>query len=225
MCVGPTVAAWIYFVELDGRSSARVVYALAKAAQFALPLLLLLWLRPRRPAITRSGPRSLGLGLATGAALSAAIAPLPLLLGALDLRAAVSVRIAEKMADFGISGAARFVLLALGLSVVHSALEEYYWRWSVLGALRHRMGDVSAALLSSLAFAAHHVVVLTQLTTTAELGTPAWLVVLSATAVALAGLVWCALYLWTGRLLASWISHVLVDLALFGVGARLIWAG
>ena len=42
-------------------------------------------------------------------------------------------------------------------------------------------------------------------------------------AVGLAGAHWCALYRRTGALLAPWLSHLLVDAAVLGLGFLLLW--
>ena len=65
-----------------------------------------------------------------------------------------------KIEEFSAAAPARYVVLAAFLAVVHSLLEEYYWRWFVFGRLRRLVSSPAAILISSLAFMAHHVVVL-----------------------------------------------------------------
>ena len=52
------------------------------------------------------------------------------------------------------------MLLAGFISILHSLLEEYYWRWFIFGELKQYVPLVMAITLSSLAFMAHHVIVL-----------------------------------------------------------------
>jgi uncharacterized protein len=45
-------------------------------------------------------------------------------------------------------------------SLLHSLLEEYYWRWFVFGQLHRLIALWPAIMISALAFMGHHVVVL-----------------------------------------------------------------
>ena len=69
---------------------------------------------------------------------------------------------APLLADFRIGPAdtGKYVALAVFYALVHSLLEEYYWRWFVFGQLRALVAPTLAIVLSSLAFAAHHVILL-----------------------------------------------------------------
>jgi membrane protease YdiL (CAAX protease family) len=113
----------------------------------------------------------------------------------------------------------RYLVLAAFFSVAHSLLEEYYWRWFVFGQLR-RVAPLGLALvLSSLAFMAHHVVVL-------YLYLPGHLlsaVAPSSLAIAAGGVVWAWLYDRVGSLYPSWLGHLLVDATIFVIGWDLLW--
>jgi membrane protease YdiL (CAAX protease family) len=67
----------------------------------------------------------------------------------------------EKAEQMGV--VSHFVLFGLFLSLLHSLLEEYYWRWFVFGNL-HRFWKSKGLAYSvgALAFASHHIVVTTQ---------------------------------------------------------------
>jgi membrane protease YdiL (CAAX protease family) len=220
MALGPTVAAWVYFVALEGDPAARWVYLSSKVVQFGLPLLLLLCCRPSAPGPRLSHRAGARLGMAVGLGLAAPILLVPRLLEATGLRATAVAGIGEKLGDFGVLGVWRFLLFALVLSLLHSALEEYYWRWSLFATLRTWMGDAWASVLASAAFASHHVVVVAQFVGS-DGGMSAAMTVLAGVAVFAAGVAWCLTYVRSGRLTASWFSHVVVDLALFGIGAAL----
>ncbi|HVS15764.1 MAG TPA: CPBP family intramembrane glutamic endopeptidase [Thermoanaerobaculia bacterium] len=222
MALGPTAAAGVYFVALDGRDSAAAVYLASKLVQFALPLWLWARLRPARPHPRATRRDGLLRGTLSGVALALGALAIPALLAAAGLERGVATRISAKLEDFGIATPAAFVAFALAISLLHSALEEYYWRWSLYGALRSWIADPLAATLAAAAFASHHVVVIGQFVRGAGVA-GSLLLGLSALAVFVAGLVWSWVYRSTGRIAASWISHVAADLALFWVGARLLW--
>ena len=70
------------------------------------------------------------------------------------------VAIVGKLESLGIDSPGSFLAAALFYCVCHSFLEEYYFRWFVYGRLQPLAGTTAAIVASSLAFMAHHVVVL-----------------------------------------------------------------
>ena len=107
-------------------------------------------------------------------------------------------------------------------SLIHSLLEEYYWRWFVYGRARHYLGIARANLLSSLAFMAHHVVVINSFLP----GEYFWSVTIPLSlCVAVGGVIWSVLYQRSGSLYGAWLSHALVDLAIMICGYDLYFGG
>ena len=222
----PTAAAWLYFVRLDGSDWARNVYLIGKLIQFCLPLLALeSWRLPALPVVLRQlrARRREALkwtALSTVSAAAVAVLYTVVLRGS-GLAAEAAQRIAPKLGDFGVANPASYLLLVLLLSFVHSFLEEYYFRWFIFGALRRRAGLPTAYALSSLAFMAHHVIVIATYLGAQE--SP--LIALLSAGVAAGGLFWAWLYQRTGSLLAPWLSHVVGDLAIMGIGYDLTGPG
>jgi membrane protease YdiL (CAAX protease family) len=220
--VFPTVMAWLYFVELSGGSASadagpivRAVYAAGKVIQFGLPFA---WLGcVDRSALRWSGltVRGLGAGAIFGLAVAAlaAIVYLGFLAGSPALAAAAEA-IRAKLGEFGVATPTRFWMLAIFLSVVNSLLEEVYWRWFVFGRLRRYVSVATAIVVSSLAFMAHHVIVLSVYFP----GRFLTAVVPFSLAIAFGGAVWAWMYYRTDSLLGPWLSHVLVDLAVMAIG-------
>jgi membrane protease YdiL (CAAX protease family) len=127
--------------------------------------------------------------------------------------------IAAKAAKLGMGSPLRFAAGAIGISVANSLAEEYYWRWFLFGGLRRLMPPVIAALASSVAFAAHHVILLA-----IYLGGISWLTVLFSLGVAIGGAAWAWIYHRRGSLLGPWLSHLMIDAGIFIVGYNLISA-
>ncbi|MCA8956822.1 MAG: hypothetical protein KDC87_12165, partial [Planctomycetes bacterium] len=128
----PLGLTWAYFVAMDGRAPGQqqAVYAIGKVIQFGLPLLGM-WLLGRPPG--RRGERG---WMRSGVAFGVVVAVVMLACYHLWLRPvgvfdgpAVAVR--AKLAGMGVRTVPVFVAVALGYSLVHSLLEEYYWRWFV----------------------------------------------------------------------------------------------
>jgi membrane protease YdiL (CAAX protease family) len=141
-------------------------------------------------------------------------------LGGSQILAETPQKIREKLSLFHSETAARYLLLGLFLAGIHSLMEEYYWRWFVFGELRGRVPVALAIALSSLAFMAHHVVVL-------AVYFPGHLVAAAlpfALCVAIGGAAWAWLYQRTGTIYSCWISHLLVDTAILAVGYHMVFA-
>jgi len=122
--------------------------------------------------------------------------------------------------EFGLATPAAYLLFGFLLSVVHSLLEEYYWRWFVFGRLRHHFALAAAMLLSSVAFMAHHVIDLGMFFP----GKFLVLVVPLSLCVGAGGMVWAWLYHRTNSVYAPWVSHVLIDAAIIAVGYDMVFS-
>ena len=131
--------------------------------------------------------------------------------------AAAAPKIHAKINQFGIDAAWKYAVLGVFYSLIHSFLEEYYWRWFVFRQLHKLLPLWTAILISALAFMGHHVIVLSQFFS--ELPWLAWL--LSA-AVAIGGVFWAWLYDRCGSLYSAWLSHLLIDAGIFWVGYDLV---
>ena len=218
----PTLVTYVYFTALADASPStqQAAFSIGKTAQFGLPILMVLWLgRWSRPGVRRTG-LSLLWGLISGVAIAVAIyAAYRWLLAPLGVTDSVAVEVREKLQETGIESPALFVMVGCGYAVLHSGLEEYYWRWFIYGSLRNLAGVPTALAVSSLGFMAHHVLVLARYFGWAS----PWTYVASL-CVAFGGLVWAYLYERTGSLTGTWLSHAFVDAAIFIVGYKLAFA-
>ncbi|HYD42563.1 MAG TPA: CPBP family intramembrane glutamic endopeptidase [Anaeromyxobacter sp.] len=216
----PTALTLVYFVALAGepRGLVQGVYAAGKSIQFAVPAIWAASVLGRLPRPSWPSARGAVAGLAFGlAVLAGALALFYAVLEPSGLLAGgPAAAIRGKVHAFGVTTLARYVTLAAFYSVVHAAAEEYYWRWFVFGELRRACGAVQAVAWSSVAFAAHHVVILGVYF---GWGSP-WTAVL-ALAVGVGGAYWAALYHRSGSLLGPWLGHLLVDAAIFFMGYEL----
>lgn len=219
-CVLPTFVTLVYFVWADGAATGvqQSIFAGMKVIQFALPVVwvglfcgepllkpALLWPKLNGPGV--------GLGMAFGLAIATAIAGLYFALLGTDLLTEGMEAIRARIASIGIASPARFLAVGVFYALVHSFLEEYYWRWFVFGRLRRWLSTRLAITISAAAFALHHVVVLWAYFA----HVPVVALGLSA-CVAVGGAFWAWLYNRSGSLYGPWISHLLVDAAIFAVG-------
>jgi membrane protease YdiL (CAAX protease family) len=219
-CLIPTLVTLVYFEWAQGSPSStqQIIYAVAKVVQFSLPLVWVAWVDRRALGRPRGTCRGIPAGIGLGIAIGGAIWGLYLLLAATPLMTEATGPIGAKVSEIGISSVSRFVAVGVFYAFVHSLLEEYYWRWFVFGRLQRLMTLQSAIALSSLAFALHHVVVLWHYFSHMPLVVAAF-----SAGVAIGGALWAALYRWSDSLLGPWVSHLLVDAAIFSIGLHMIW--
>jgi membrane protease YdiL (CAAX protease family) len=102
----------------------------------------------------------------------------------------------------------------LFITLAHSGLEEYYWRWFVFGYLQRVATPTTALALSSAAFGVYHAVLLAEFF-------PGWFwlaVVPFGVCTGAGAAVWAWLYQRSGSIYAPWLSHLVVDAGLFVLG-------
>ena len=218
----PTVLTWLYFVALSDCATAtqQTAYIVGKGVQFALPLA---WLAA---FCRQASPRRLfaAAGVIEGLVFGAVVAAVMLLayrfwLEPAGLLVAAGNAVAAKARGLGVGGPLGFAALACFYAAIHSLLEEWYWRWFVFGRLRQLMSPAAAIALSSLAFAGHHFVVLA-----CYFGWTSPATAALSLGVGVGGAVWAWMYDRRGSLLGPWLSHALVNAAIFAVGVSLIHA-
>ncbi len=210
----PTLLTWLYFVRLNGHPPAvqQAVFVVGKMIQFTLPLVWLLLFERRRVAWRWPDRSGLIWGIASGLVIGGAVLAVYFLYFKPNgLLSGTATAVREKLFGMGLTSPAAIVAMSLFYSLCHSLLEEYYWRWIVYGRLRQTMPIAAANAISSLGFMAHHVILVH-----AYLPWPWWIV--AAASVAVGGVLWAWRYQRDGSLWGVWISHMLVDAAIFAVG-------
>ena len=218
--VYPTLLTVVYFILLARAPTTlqQGTYAVGKLIQFALPALWTFGLR-REPVGSRLPRRNELIG---GAILGLVLLAAGLALyhfaarpaGFFDGAAGDAIR--QKIEGFGVSSLPRYVLLATFYSLIHSLLEEYYWRWFVFGRLRRLISLPCAIGVSSVGFMAHHVCIVSVF-----FGWWSPMSLLLSAAVAVGGAIWAWIYHRTNSLFATWISHAFVDAGIFLIGYEL----
>lgn len=216
----PTIITLLYFVWLARtRALKQVVYVIGKTLQFTLPIVWTYATRPKLLQFSLPDGSGVPLGLAFGALVATAMG-----LGyRLWLKPAgwfsesVRVAIVGKLRSFGFASPAPYIALSVFYSVAHSLLEEYYWRWFVFARLEDSLPLWGAVAISSLGFMAHHVVLLG-----VYFGWRSPATYVFSAGVAVGGAFWAWLLSDSGSLAGPWLSHLLIDAAIFAVGYDLL---
>jgi membrane protease YdiL (CAAX protease family) len=216
----PSLLTWVYFVFLPRSAPGlqQPAYGIGKTIQFVFPLVWVLAVQRRRLAWSRPSTAGLAEGLLFGLAVfCAAMGLYYVWLRPTGVMQAAAGEIEAKIASFGVRSLAAYVALGLFYSLVHSFLEEYYWRWFVFGQLRALIPWTSAVVVSSMGFMAHHVILLA---TYFGWSSPSTYVF--SLAVAVGGAYWAWLYHRSRSLYGPWLSHLLIDSVIFAIGYDLV---
>ncbi|MFT4549531.1 MAG: membrane protease YdiL (CAAX protease family) [Verrucomicrobiales bacterium] len=212
----PTLSALFYFVIFDEAAMAKPIYLATKVFTVLWPIfatVLILRLRIRLGPMTAEHRRSLLPGLAIGLAiLGVMVIWMNSPWAEFILSGGEKVR--DKVKSLGFLD--HFIFFAIFITLVHSFVEEFYWRWFVFGNLRKVLPLPAAHGIAAIGFAAHHLVVTCQYY---SFGFALFL----AFCVAVGGLIWSLLYQRYGSLLGAWLCHLFVDAGLMWVGYQMIF--
>ncbi|MCL2304023.1 MAG: CPBP family intramembrane metalloprotease [Planctomycetaceae bacterium] len=216
----PFVLTLLYFVVLANSSPGvqKSVFGIGKAIQFLLPVVWVA-LVLREPWFIRSfRVRGVFEGIAFGTIVFLIILALYHFVlkqpgGYLAQDSQAARMILEKTGAFGIESTPLFLLFGAFYSLIHSGLEEYYWRGFVFRRLKSLMSTTAAVVVSSLGFAFHHLLLLGTYFGYANPFT--WLCTLG---VAVGGAYWAWNYHRFDSIWPAWISHGIIDAAIFTVG-------
>ena len=218
----PSLVTLIYFVWAERFSGGiqQAIYGAAKVVQFGFPVFWVLWVQRHWPQWPKPITKGLALGLGFGVLIAGAMMLLySSWLKSADFFLLAADEIREKIGQLQVDTPLKFGLLGLFYSLVHSFLEEYYWRWFVFGQLERLISLPTAIAVSGVGFAAHHVIVLAS-----YFGTASPITWLFSAGIAVGGAFWAWLYQRSGSLLGPWLGHLLVDAAIFAIGYEIAFS-
>lgn len=209
----PSLGVLAGMIALPDHPVGRALFALSKVWLFALPAVWLLAVERGRPSL--SPPRRGGwlAGLASGLAMSFAILAAYAALGERMIPRDV---FAARLAAVGLADWRMYLAGAIYWVLVNSVLEEYVWRWFCTEQWRRLMRPWAAVTASALCFTLHHVLAL-------SVFFPPVAVAACSTGVFAGGVAWSCLYVRYGSVWPGYLSHAIVDVAVFGTGAALLF--
>ena len=218
----PTVLTVLYFIVLDGTSSVvqGMVFSIGKTIQFGLPVWIVLRVNKEQLGVHRPRAAGVSMGVLFGLlalALIVGIYQLALKPNA-GIMSLLDEQVTSKVEGFQLNSVAAYTALAAFYCLIHSAMEEYYWRWFVFNRFLRHWSLGQACAISSIGFMAHHVIVLGMF-----FGFENWMTYVFSTGVAVGGAVWAWIYNRSGNLYSAWISHAFVDAAIFWVGYDILF--
>jgi len=215
----PLFQALLYFqIMADWHPAVqKVTYSATKIIMFVLPIVYMLKIAGEPLRVRRFNPRGLlegslfGFGILVVMYLLYSIWLKPIELIGPGTPAGDAIR--ERVTGFGFLSPTLFILFGGFVSLIHSGLEEYYWRWFTFGQLSRAIPKYAAIIISGLGFMLHHIVILGRF-----FGYDHPVTYIFALGVAIGGMYWAWLYVRKDSIYAPWLSHAWIDIAIFIIG-------
>ncbi|OVE75594.1 hypothetical protein BVX97_04200 [bacterium E08(2017)] len=209
----PTLGVIAAMYVWAGAGFGQILFACSKLWILALPLV---WTKlVDREGWSFSIPRRGGMviGLISGFVISAAILAVYWLLAGRMIDAATVQDMAEKV---GLSDKKVYIMGAIYWVLVNAVLEEYVWRWFVVKKLQAVAPGIIAVLLSALAFTIHHVIAL-------NVYFAPGVNLICSSGIFVGGAIWSWFYTRYHSIWPGYLSHAVVDVAVFWIGYDLIF--
>ena len=218
--VYPALLTLVYFVWLRDASETvqLIAYGVGKGIQFGLPLVWIGYFR--REPLRWPRPRLAGVMWGVGFAIIVLAGMMALYFGWLRSTGvfdAGAKSMQLRLDAIGIHNPAVYAGVGLFYSLIHSLLEEYYWRWFAFRGLRRHLNLWPAIAIASIAFMGHHVIVLGT-----YFGWDSFWTYFFSIATAAGGAFWAWLYERSGLVYGPWASTLLMDAGIFGLGYDLM---
>jgi len=192
----------------------KTFFTIAKLWLLAFPAAWYLLVEKGGPSWSPVRQGGLVIGAASGAVLAGLIVLGAWLFGVqnMDLEPLrVEVR------EMGLNAVIPYLAGAAGWTFVNSLMEEYVYRWFIFRQCETLMRGTAAVITTSTIFTIHHVIAVSRYL-------DPLLTVLASAGVFAGGLIWSWVYFRYRSIWPCWLSHVLADIAVFGVGWRLLFS-
>ncbi len=215
----PTMTTYCYFMLAQDWNPTvqKTLFGIGKILQFGFPAAWVYWHIEARPQIKWPNKRELFQGVAFGLAmLLIMVFGFHYVMIPYGLFDVAKEQILAKVNGLGL-GTTGFILVGIFYSLVHSLMEEYYWRWFTFGELEKVFSSTVAIFVSALGFMSHHVLVIGF-----YFGFGHWATWFFSFCVAVGGAVWAWQYKKSGSLVGPWLGHLLIDAGIFYCGYQLL---
>jgi len=190
------------------------IFAFSKIWLFGLPVVWYLLVDKGNWSLSPARKGGFGFGVLSGVIISGIILGAYFLLGGIFLDRAFMV---EKMKEIGLDRPVMYIGGAAYWICVNSVLEEYVWRWFVVRQCEALMKPMAAVIASAVFFTLHHAVAM-------HTFMPPFATVVCSLGIFIGGAVWSWMYVKYESVWPGYLSHAIVDLCIFGIGALMIFA-
>ncbi len=214
MVPAPSVGVLFGMILQPGTALGQGVFLFSKVWILLLPAGWFFLVEKERFPRGRTQAGGYRTGLISGLALSAFVVSMFWAFGGKMIDRGVMRAMAGSI---GLDRSMIYCATALYWICVNSILEEYVWRWFVVRQCAKVMPHRTAILVSALGFTLHHILAMQVYFS--------WTVTLLASlCILFAGGLWSWMFLRYKTIWPGWLSHALVDIAVFALGYVLIFS-
>ena len=209
----PTVGVIAGMIVLPDHFAGKLIFSASKVWLLLLPAVWRLAVEKKPPSLSRPAKGGFLVASWLGVALTTCIvvAYVALGKGLIDVE-----RIREMAADTGLADPRVYLAGAAYWILVNSLIEEYVWRWFVVEKFEDIMPTRWAIVASAFAFTIHHIVAMQVYFS--------WVVTgVGAIGILFAGIAWSWCYVRYRSIWPAYLSHAIVDIAVFAIGYSLIF--
>ena len=125
--------------------------------------------------------------------------------------------IKEMAINVGLGKKTNYIFMAIYWVIINSILEEYVWRFFIVKKASEFLSPLNAVIISSVGFTFHHI-----LATSIYFNAP--VVILISLGVFTGGIIWSYMFLKYKSIWPGYLSHAIVDVAVFVIGYLLIFS-
>ena len=209
----PSLGVYFGMIALPNTAIGQGLFFLMKSVLLIMPIFWTLaidkqplsWSKPQRGGFLTSG--------IIGVAISIGIVGAYLLLGQSLVDTSL---IQSKMLDIGLASKGTYIFGATYWILVNAVLEEYVWRWFVVQQSEKIIGTTGAIFISAVGFTLHHIVAM-------QLYFNWVAVLLCAIGIFFGGAIWSWCYIKYRSIWPCYLSHAIVDVAIFGIGYQILF--
>ena len=196
-----------------GTPLVQIVFFVCKTWMCLLPAVWHLFVERKRLSWSPARHDGFGMAIASGLAIFGLI-HLSYFAFAQNL---IDVSKVQAMAaDTGIGTTAAYFGVCAYWILVNSVLEEYVYRWFIFRKFEALVSKRAAVLLSAVAFTIHHILAL-------QVQFDVGITVIASAGVFAGGVIWSWMYEKYRSIWPCWVSHAIVDVAIFVIGYWLIF--
>jgi membrane protease YdiL (CAAX protease family) len=209
----PSVGILAGMVFWPGTALGKGLFMFSKLWLFSLPVLWYLFVDKGKFSLSPVRKGGFGFGLLSGGIITGIILAAYYLLGPIFLDNGVLV---DKMRQVGLDTPLIYLGGTAYWICINSVLEEYVWRWFVTKQCEELFQPWLAVVCSAACFTLHHAIALNTFM-------PPVANAICSMGIFVGGALWSWMYVKYESIWPGYISHAIVDLCVFGIGALMIF--
>ena len=209
----PSIGVLAAMVFWPDTAIGKGLFMASKLWLFGLPVLWYLFVDKGKFSLSPARKGGFGFGLLSGGIITGIILVAYFLLGPIFLDNGTLI---DKMYQIGLDTPLIYVGGAAYWICINSVLEEYVWRWFVTQQCEQLFKPKMAVICSAACFTLHHAIALNTFM-------PPIATVICSAGIFIGGAVWSYMYVRYESIWPGYLSHAIVDLCIFGIGALMIF--